>query len=516
MTDLAERMRQAAGGPPPGFDSADIRRRVDRSRRRGRLLAGAALVVALVGAALVATHVVRGSEGPGDRVAAGSVGTSELTSTPWILSFMGGEPVLGIKPAWVSFRPDGSVVGDGGCGPFTATWRWNGAALDVDGLDGRPEGCDVPKGSAIVGKPEPMIDLLRTDPAPGPAEVTADGLRLSAGTPGSQRPWIELAPFEELDQVTNPIDLTGPWEIADGSSLNVKESLIDGTTGCDAPTPWSLDKHGLSVPACIHEALGLPTTGLLQVRRFAQVIWLSDGDRLAWLLPASTTIPAGFDDLVGGRWVVRGLPGVGSMRTAAWIELHADGIVDVDNGACGVFEGNWTVTNGVLEGHDLLPGVVPHETGTCSPPGFDLQADLIAGLRLGRPDGAGDQLQLEPVSGRSPGSEPWVLRRFNRIGRVATAADVVGMWEGQDGGAWGATFAENGTVELSANGCREIRSWSFEHGVLSIGEATGEACGATEFALGALAPLDTIDARVDGRTLWLSGLGGVLSAFRLA
>ncbi|MEO6629549.1 MAG: hypothetical protein ABIP03_13405 [Aquihabitans sp.] len=497
MTNLTERMHRAAEGPPPGFSAADIARRVDRRRQRGRGAAAALLVVVVVAASLVAARAVGDRDRGAVRADSGPIGTAELTASPWIATAVGGDPVVGGKPAWVSFGSDGSVVGDGGCGPFVASWRWDGRALDVDGLDDRPAGCDR------------LVALLASDPVPGPPEVLPGGLRLSAGTPDAAVPWIELMSFDDLDPVTDQAVVTGRWITADGSTLVVGEETIDGETACAAPAPWSLDTDGLTVPACVGDVLGLSGTGPWELRSGWTSLWIQDGERLASMRRDSVSVPSGYEDLVDGRWIVRGLPGVASLSGAAWIELHDDGTVRGNNGACGTFHGSWTVDDEVLTGHDLRGP----ETSSCSPPRLDLQTELGIGLRLGRADDASDQLRLEPASGQGGSTEPWVLRRVDRIGEVATADDIVGMWEGQDTRGWGATFSDAGTVEISANGCREDRAWSFNDDVLTIGDTTGDACGATIVQL----PLPgELHVRIDDTTLWLSGEGGVVSAFRLA
>ncbi|MCB0976903.1 MAG: META domain-containing protein [Acidimicrobiales bacterium] len=509
MTDLTERLRRAAEGPPPGFGAADILRRVDRHRRRGRVVAASLLVLVVIGVSLVAARALGDGERGADRGSAGPIETVELTASPWILTAMGGDPVVGGEPEWVSFGPNGSVVGSTGCGPFIASWRWDGRALDIDDLDGRPDGCDRLEGSSLVGTPELIVGLLASDPVPGPSEITSGGLRLRSGTPDAAVPWIELTSFDDLDPVADDTAVTGRWITADGSTLQIGEETIDGETPCAAPVPWSLDSDGLNVPACASDVLGLTGAGPWEIRWFAASLWLRDGDRLAWLRRDIGSMPSGFDDLVGGRWIVRGMPGVQASTGMAWIELHDDGTVQGDNGACGTFEGSWTVDDDVLTGYDLRGP----ETSSCSPPPFDLQADLSEGLRLGRPDGASDQLQLHPASGQGGDSLPWVLRRFDRVGEAATTDDVVGMWEGQDARGWAATFSDDGTVEISASGCREVRPWSIADGAITIGDTADDACRAWVVQL----PLPgEVDARIEGSTLWLSGEGGVVSAVRLA
>lgn len=509
MTDLTERLHQAAEGPPPGFSAVDILRRVDRHRRRGRAVAASLLVLVIVGASLVAARAVGDGDRGADRAAAGPIGTAELTASPWILTAIGGDPVVGGEPEWVSFGSNGSVVGSTGCGPFIASWKWDGRALDIDGLDGRPGGCDRLEGSSLVGTPERITGLLASDPVPGRPEVASGGLRLRSGTPDAAVPWIELMPFNDLDPVADGAAVAGRWITADGWTLQIGEETIDGETKCASPVPWSLGTDGLDVPACVSDVLGLTGEGPWEVRSYWTSLWFRDGDRLAWMRRDIGSMPSGFEDLVGGRWIVRGMPGVQASTGMAWIELRDDGTVRGDNGACGTFEGSWTVDDNVLTGYDLRGP----ETSSCSPPPLDLQADLSAGLRLGRPDGASDQLQLDAASGQGGDSLPWVLRRIDRIGEAATADHVVGMWEGQDTRGWGATFSDDGTVEISASGCREVRPWSIADGVITIGDAADDACRAWVVQL----PLPgEVDARIEGTTLWLSGEGGVVSAIRLA
>jgi hypothetical protein len=509
LTDLTDRLHRAADGPPPGFGAAEVRRRVDRRRRRGRGAAAALLVLVVVGIALVVAGGTSDQDKGTDRAGAGSSGTDELTASPWIMTAIGGDPVVGLAPTWVSFGTDGSIVGHGVCGPFVASWRWDGQALDVDGLDDRPPGCDRMEGSSLVGTATPLLDLLASDPVPGPSEVMTGGLRLSAGIPDAAPPWIELTPYDDLDPVADGPAITGRWSTDDRTALQIDQETIDGETTCAAPAPWSLGTDGLDVPACVADVLGLSGPGPWEVRSSGPTLWLRDGERLAGLRRDLAAPPSGFDDLVGSRWIVRGVPGVQAFSGIAWLELHADGTVRGHNGVCGIFEGWWTVDEGVLTGRDLRV----QEQGTCAPPPIDLQADLGDGLRFARPGDASDQLLLEDAVGQGDDTLPWMLRRLDRIGEAVTAEDLVGRWDGQDEKGWSATFAANGTVEISTTSCRVVRPWSITDGVLSIGDATDDdACPNWIVQL----PLPgKIDVRIEGSTLWLSGDGGAVSASRI-
>lgn len=283
LTDLTERLHQAAAGPAPGFSADDVRRRVDQRRRRGRGMAAALLVLAIVGASLVVTRALD-HRGQSTVRAAGSIGTADLTASPWILTAVGGDPVVVGVPTWVSFDSNGSIVGDGGCGPFIASWRWAGDALEVDGLDSRPGGCDQLDGSSVVETPELIVGALGSDPVPSPSEAESGGLRLSAGTPDAAFPWIELTRFDNLDPVVDGTVVTSRWIAADGSAFRFEAETVVGETACRTASPWSLGADGLDIPACVSDVLSLTGPGPWEVRSsWSSLLWLRDGERLVWL-----------------------------------------------------------------------------------------------------------------------------------------------------------------------------------------------------------------------------------------
>ena len=208
MTNLEEVLDRAAGSEPVGFGPEEVRRRVRRRSRARRAGAAMVAVPVLVGAGMWgATRLtddpavrVEVADGDGD----GGAGFNGGLDGRWTPVAYIAVTVGSVLDPYIEFEDGGSLRGDDGCTPFTASWSLEGDRLVIDRFEAGPSECELPSDTML-------IEILRDDPTVGPPELVPGSLELRSGRgfvtferdePGSAVTWSTTAPSQRGEPPT--------------------------------------------------------------------------------------------------------------------------------------------------------------------------------------------------------------------------------------------------------------------------------------------------------------------------
>ncbi len=176
------------------------------------------------------------------------------------------------------------------------------------------------------------------------------------------------------------------------------------------------------------------------------------------------TGPVTAEELTRGPWLAVALSEI-TVGSDATVFMTFEGDRFVTHDGCTVSSGKWELTTERLRGTRLwLTDRTTMGQPDCPAGGTStsLLGDILEyGPSVGRPDGAPGTLELRSAQGFV------TFERFDRLGRVPTATDILGPWTlgsddpDSDEEVWQATFRDDGIVE-STDFCPLLRSWSMD------------------------------------------------------
>ena len=248
MKDLNALFEKAAGSEPVGFDNDDVRSRVERRRRRQRIVPLVA-VLALFLVGTLAWVRLGTNDGPSGVTTSGTPEVSDLTADRWVVVAVGVVTSTDGSP-WIELQVDGQLTGYDGCDNFERSWTLTDDVLQTS--LGSQTHRECPPGSGTG-----LIELLDAGTTVGRPPGAANGLDFVHLTPATRPPeptdeedpplGITLRSFTSLGETPTPRDLLGPWmESEDELGSRMAVFASDGTetvslSGCQATATWHLE-----------------------------------------------------------------------------------------------------------------------------------------------------------------------------------------------------------------------------------------------------------------------------------